>query len=81
MNRPHHKTTRHSYQIRFEGTVDQEFVAAFCPPETTLSYDGAITTLDHLVTDQSGILGLVRHLHNLGYTILSLNCQPEEYLS
>jgi hypothetical protein len=55
-----------------QGHLDEEFAAAYCPPETVLTCAGDATVLANICTDQSAILGLVRHLHNLGCTILAL---------
>jgi hypothetical protein len=33
------------------------------------------TTLLTVRTDQSGMIGLIRHLHGLGLMLLSVNCQ------
>lgn len=60
------------YQIRLRGQLDDEFVASFCPAGTTLTHGENVTLLSNIETDQSGIMGLVRHLHNLGCTILGL---------
>ncbi|MGD1994161.1 MAG: hypothetical protein PVI59_13290 [Anaerolineae bacterium] len=60
------------YQIRLRGQLDEGFVASFCPPGTTLTHEEDATLLSSIETDQSGIMGLVRHLHNLGCTILGL---------
>lgn len=61
-----------AYRITIKGQVDEEFLAAYCPPETVLTGEGDATLLSNIRTDQSGILGLVRHLYNLGCTILAL---------
>jgi hypothetical protein len=47
-------------------------VEAYCPPETVLACEGEAATLSNIHADQSAIVGLVRHLHNLGCTILAL---------
>ena len=60
------------YQIRLNGQMDEDFVAAFCPAETLLTDEGDTTRLANIRTDQSGIIGLIRSLHNLGCTILSV---------
>jgi len=52
--------------------VDEEFVAAYCPPGTVLICDGDTSRLTEIRADQAGIVGLLRHLHNLGCTILAL---------
>ncbi len=63
-----------SYQLKIAGTLEEDFIATFCPPGTTLQRAGDATLLTGILTDQSGILGLARQLHNLGCTILTLSC-------
>ena len=60
------------YRITLRGRIDEEFVEAYCPPETVLACEGGAAILSNIQADQAGIVGLVRHLHNLGYTILAL---------
>lgn len=60
------------YQLRIRGAVDQEFLSSYCPPGTGACQEGNTTLLTDLHMDQSGILGLVRQLHNLGLVILEL---------
>lgn len=68
------KNDQRLYQIRFSGKVDDDFVTSFCPPGIIIERNVDITLLTNIRTDQSGIIGLIRHLHNLGCTILSMNC-------
>jgi len=63
---------QHVYRITLRDPIDAEFVEAYCPPETVLACEGGAAILSNLHADQAGIVGLVRHLHNLGYTILAL---------
>ncbi|GIV70364.1 hypothetical protein [Caldilinea sp.] len=63
---------RRVYSIVVRGQVDEEFVAAYCPAATKMTWDGDATRLSNIHTDQAGIVGLVRHLHSLGYVVLSL---------
>jgi hypothetical protein len=60
------------YRITLRGLIDEEFVEAYCPPETVLACDGGTAILSNIHADQSAIIGLVRHVHNLGCTILAL---------
>ena len=59
------------YRITLRGRMDEEFVAAYCPAGTMLTCDGDTACLTEIRADQAGIVGLVRQLHNLGYTILA----------
>lgn len=61
-----------AYRITIQGLVDEDFVAAFCPPETDLIHHDGITVLSNIRADQTSIVGLIRQLHNLGCTILAL---------
>lgn len=63
---------RRVYSIVVRGQVDEEFVVAYCPAATKMTWDGDATRLSNIHTDQAGIVGLVRHLHSLGYVVLSL---------
>jgi hypothetical protein len=65
------------YTLTFSGTPDDDFLAACCPAGTTLTTDGGVAILDHIRSDQSGIIGLIRHLHNLGCVILTLNTKKD----
>ncbi len=60
------------YCLTLQGGVDEEFVAAYCPAGTALTRAGDVIRLANIHADQAGIVGLVRHLHNLGCTILAL---------
>lgn len=66
------ETDLRTYRVTLRGRVDEEFVAAYCPAGTHLTCAGETTCLNDIRTDQSGIVGLVRHLHNLGCTIVAL---------
>ena len=60
------------YRVTLRGQIDEEFVEAYCPPETVLAYEGEAAILSNIHADQSAVVGLVRHLHNLGCIILAL---------
>lgn len=60
------------YRIGIAGQLDDEFVVAFCPAGTEARREHDRTVLERVETDQSGIIGLIRALHNLGCTILYL---------
>ncbi len=71
------------YCLILRGRIDEEFVIACCPPGAVLSYTGDTSRIAPIRTDQAGILGLLRHLHNLGYVILAFtheegasSCRP-----
>lgn len=66
------------YRLQIKGQLDDDFLPSYCPPGTRLQRQGELTILANLHTDQSGILGLVRRLHNLGCTLLEMTAQPAE---
>lgn len=66
------------YRLALQGPIDQEFVEAYCPAGTVLAREGETAVLANIHADQSGIVGLTRHLHNLGCTLLSLETEQLE---
>ena len=71
---PHQTRT---YSLTLSGDLDDEFLSAHCPAGATLTRRGDCTRLENLQTDQAGILGLLRALHNLGLTILEMSTFTE----
>jgi hypothetical protein len=65
-------TAVHTYTLTFAGAVDEEFLASFCPEGTAATAVNHHITLTNLRADQSGIIGVIRRLHNLGCTLLEL---------
>ena len=64
-----------TYTLTLHGELDADFASAFCPPETTFACDGRMLTLANLQLDQSGLIGLLRQLHNFGCVILALESE------
>lgn len=75
MTTPSHE---HCYTLKFIGALDAEFLAGYCPAGTRLISEGNCFTLANLKADQSAVLGLLRYLHNLGCTIISLTTEQGE---
>lgn len=71
-------TDVYTYTLTFAGAVDEDFLASFCPEGTTATAVDHRTTLTHLRTDQAGVIGVIRRLHNLGCTLLYLCAVPGE---
>ena len=63
----------HTYTLTVAGKLETDFPAAFCPPETTLVQEGETLVLSNLQVDQSGLLGILRSLHNFGCLLISLS--------
>lgn len=66
-----------TFTLTIHGELDADFASTFCPPETTLDCDGKTIRLANLRLDQSGLIGLLRQLHNFGCVILSLESKQE----
>ena len=66
------------YVVKVQGRVDPDLVDWFGPLEiaTVETEAGVTTTLSRFVTDQAGLMGLVRALHGLGVTLLSVERAP-----
>jgi hypothetical protein len=54
---------------------DADFLRSYCPAGFTLTMQEDAATLTNLRTDQAGLLGLIRCLHNLGCTVLSISVE------
>jgi acyl-CoA synthetase (AMP-forming)/AMP-acid ligase II len=63
----------HCYTLTVSGMPDADFLSSYCPAGATLTVRGETTILANLHTDQAGLIGLIRCLHNLGCTVLSLS--------
>jgi len=61
-----------TYHIPLRGQVDDGDVNAMSPLRLALERVDAEATLFAIRTDQSGLIGLMRHLHMLGLVVLSL---------
>jgi hypothetical protein len=54
------------YTLRISGSLDADFLASYCPTGATMTFHDDYITLADLRTDQSGIIGSIRKLHNFG---------------
>ena len=61
------------YILRISGMLDEDFLASFCPVGATMTVMDEHIILANLRTDQSGIIGIIRQLHNFGCILLSLD--------
>jgi len=65
---------QHTYLIQLHGSVDIEELNALTPLRMTGVRVGATTMQVTVSTDQAGLIGLLRHLHGLGFQFLSITC-------
>jgi hypothetical protein len=64
------------YHIRIRGQVDEDEINAMSPLQMVREWVNSAVTHFSVRTDQSGLVGLVRHLHGLGFVFLSVECEP-----
>lgn len=61
------------YFLEISGMLDEDFLASYCPKGTTMTVQNNHIYLTNLHTDQSGIIGIIRQLHNFGCILLVLD--------
>jgi hypothetical protein len=67
-----------TYQVEVRGQVDENAFNASSPLQVTVVRVDAdeahpsAATMFTIYTDQSGLIGLIRHLHRLGFVLLSV---------
>jgi len=61
-----------TYQIQLRGQVDEAEINTMSPLQMAMVQADADATLFTIYTDQTGLIGLMRHLHALGFVILSI---------
>jgi hypothetical protein len=64
-----------TYLVQLRGQVGEGEVNALSPLQVTVARVDAAATLLTVCTDQSGLIGLLRHLHGLGFVFVSINCE------
>lgn len=58
------------YQIEIRGPAAAADLNAAAPQHITVLHTSPCTSLLAACTDQSGLIGLLRHLHGLGFELL-----------
>jgi len=61
-----------TYRIEVRGQVDENDLNAISPLQMMVVRVDTTTTLFTACTDQSGLVGLMRHLHGRGLVLLSV---------
>jgi hypothetical protein len=62
------------YQFVIRGCIDADEINANSPLALQIIATPHERTLILASTDQAGMIGVIRHLHGLGLTILSVDC-------
>jgi hypothetical protein len=67
-----------AYQIRIRGQVEADDLNTASPLQLTVQHADQNVTIITVHTDQAGVIGLMRHLHGLGFLLLSVmrDAQP-----
>lgn len=68
---------RHTYLIRIGGQASAEELNATSPLRVTVAGSEPAATLLSVSADQSGLIGLLRHLHGLGFVLLSVGSEGQ----
>jgi hypothetical protein len=61
-----------TYQIEVQGQMDEDTLNATSPLQMIVVRMDPVATLLTTCTDQSGLIGLIRHLHGHGFVLLSV---------
>jgi len=61
----------YTYKIEVQGQVDTYTLNSSSPNHMAVVWEGTVSTQLSTYTDQSGMIGSLRHLHHQGYIILS----------
>jgi hypothetical protein len=64
-----------TYQIEIRGQIDEQDLNAMSPIQMTVVRAETVSMQFAVRTDQSGLMGLIRHLHSRGLVLLSVNCK------
>ena len=62
----------HNYTIKVNGYVDQDDINAASPVKLSVDWANESATNLSACTDQSGLIGIIRHLHSMGFVLLSI---------
>ena len=65
----------HTYHIEVRGRIDEPDLNATSPIQMAVAVTDADSMRLTVYTDQSGLIGLIRHLHGCKLAILSLTCK------
>jgi hypothetical protein len=69
-----------TYVIQLGGQVEEGEVNAMSPFHMRVIQNQAAATLFSVCTDQSGLVGLLRHLHRLGFVLVSVRREDADEL-
>ena len=62
------------YTIQIRGQINEDEINAMSPLHMIWERMDTAVTHFSVHTDQSGLIGLMRYLHGLGFVLLAVNC-------
>ena len=62
----------YTYRIEVQGEVDEQDFNTTSPLRVSIKQTDSAAAAFTLHADQSGLVGLIRHLHHQGFVILSM---------
>ena len=65
------------YRIEVQGLVDESTFNATSPLQIAVERVDARATMFTIHTDQAGLIGLIRHLHQRGFIFLSVTREQQ----
>lgn len=65
------------YHIQLRGQIDEDEINTMSPLQMACEWGDTAVSQFTVHTDQSGLIGLMRHLHGLGYVFLSVSSAKE----
>jgi hypothetical protein len=63
------------YHIQIRGEINEAEINDMSPLHMQREWMDTAVTQFSVHTDQSGLVGLLRHLHGLGFVFLSIKCE------
>ena len=68
------------YKVQIYGQVKEEDINRSSPLQFKIEQEGEDYTFITVQTDQSGLIGLIRHLHGLGLVLVSMSSSVDHPL-
>lgn len=61
-----------TYHIELQGQVEEKDLSRMTPTDISVIQKDSVATQFAIHADQSGLIGLLRHLHGKGFVLLSV---------
>jgi hypothetical protein len=77
VEQPINLNSENTYEITVRGEIDVSWLTDFGDVQTGVIAGGHRAKRFKIVTDQAGLVGLIRRLHGLGVVLVSVRQSPE----